>query len=139
MLFLVLVTKHRSCTDGTWAGNWARSNHPLHCTVAGYMAGPCSHKPIFILLVTFQSHPHQNVEPLLGKNTMQETCVMKGLPGQPEPSPETHHGSDVFHGFSRKRLVSEGYRTGTVFTQALWINPLPPSIQTTQPKWINAL
>lgn len=36
-----------------------------------------------------------------------------------ELGPETHHGSDVVHGFSRKSLVSEEYRTGTVFTQAL--------------------
>lgn len=36
---------------------------------------------LFSLSVTFHSHPHQNVDPLLRK-TAQETCMARGLPGR---------------------------------------------------------
>lgn len=38
-------------------------------------------RPLFILSVTFHSHPHQNVDHLLRK-TIQETCMARGLPGK---------------------------------------------------------
>lgn len=125
---IICVTGDRAllCTDGMGAGDWTRCSGQepawtLTTQAHIYPFAASSVPPTSKYWASYGKKPKKD-------NTGTWNCSWDSPCADSELNPDSHRGSDVFHVFSSNTQISQGHKSGAVFTH------LPPSIQMAQTK-----